>query len=518
MSITLSLDELKKIIDFTQLRGTPELNENNNTNLNISKKPIKIVFSGVEFDSRNVKGGELFIALKGEQMHGHAFVEKAFDNGASLAMVEDGTIETSFPERTIVVQDTLIAFAKVANWWRRKVGIPIVAVTGSVGKTTTKELIASILMEHSPGAYSQKSYNNHVGVPYTLCKIDLLHKWAVVEIGMNHSGEIEKLVKIVEPECAVITKIAPSHIEHFNSINEIAQAKLEIIDGIKSGGHIIINGNDPILIEEFFSKKIKDKIKSQRIKLSTFGIPEDKVDKYHVGDLNLEITQIVSKLLDGLSLKLKFHAVEFKELQSAHSSDELKSNTGNYLSKESKIDVKIIGRHNAINIAAAVLSSKILLKDLTFEEIVKGLSRFSSPLMRLNVILHTEEKFIIDDSYNANPESMIAFLNVARDFLSTGSNVGIIIGDMLELGAYSKEAHLNIGQLLIQIQPSFCICIGEMAHHIYKAIMHSEIPSYYAHTVHEGADIVKDLSWDFLFIKASRKMELNKTIDLIKVK
>src|SRR5262249_37694389 len=156
----------------------------------------RIVFSGVEFDSRNIRGGELFVALPGETHHGHEFVPQALERGAALALVEDAAVGSDEPERILAVPDTLEAFQRLAHWWRSELDIPIVAVTGSVGKTTTKEMLANILLEYGVGLYSRKSFNNHVGVPYTLLQMGRQHLWGIVEVGMNHEGEIRRLTKI----------------------------------------------------------------------------------------------------------------------------------------------------------------------------------------------------------------------------------------------------------------------------------------------------------------------------------
>ncbi|RIL08304.1 MAG: UDP-N-acetylmuramoyl-tripeptide--D-alanyl-D-alanine ligase, partial [Proteobacteria bacterium] len=176
MSISLSKEKLIEVLKGASLAGST---------------PEKISFAGVEYDSREIKGGELFIALKGGANHGHQFVKQAFERGASICLVEDSQAakNSEFPERCVVVEDTLKAFWELASYWRNELAIPVLAVTGSVGKTTIKEMTASLLLRREQGVYSLKSHNNQTGVPYTICRAARHHRWAVLEMGMNHAGE-----------------------------------------------------------------------------------------------------------------------------------------------------------------------------------------------------------------------------------------------------------------------------------------------------------------------------------------
>ena len=210
-------------------------------------------FSGVEYDSRAVSGGELFLALQGINTHGHQYLRQAFDRGAALFLVEDAAVRDGFPEpeRIIVVPDSLKAFWKLANWWRKQLSIPILAITGSVGKTTVKEVTAQILLTRKNGSYSKKSLNNHVGLPYSICRISKEHAWAVLEMGMNHPGEIATLGEIAEPDIGVITRVAIAHLEAFESVAQIADAKCELVAKIRKSGTLILNADDPVLLDGF---------------------------------------------------------------------------------------------------------------------------------------------------------------------------------------------------------------------------------------------------------------------------
>jgi UDP-N-acetylmuramoyl-tripeptide--D-alanyl-D-alanine ligase len=240
------------------------------------------VFRGVCHNTLDIRGGELFIALQGEKTHGHSYIDDALGRGAALCLVEDESLAFSDPKRIVVVSSTLRAYWDLAGWWRKSCRTPLIAVTGSVGKTTVKEMVAAILLTKSLGFYSERSYNNHTGVPYTLCKLTPSHLWGVVEIGMNHRGEIAPLAKLVAPNVVLVTKIEPAHIGALGSMQEIAREKLSIIEGLESefgeNGAIILNGDDQLLCEIFrdeFLNSCRDK------RVLKFGSSSKVADLYY---------------------------------------------------------------------------------------------------------------------------------------------------------------------------------------------------------------------------------------------
>ena len=257
------------------------------------------VFQGVEFDSREIRGGELFVALAGEKTHGHQFLATAFNRGAALALVESEQIakDSEFPTACVIVPNSLLAFQQLASYWRAQLTMPVIGVTGSVGKTTVKEMLASILMLTGAGTYSLKSHNNHVGVPYTICRIKREHAWAVIEMGMNHAGEISTVSKIARPDVGVITTIAPAHIEHLGSLDAIADAKCEILHGMSSSSTLVVNGDSQALEMALNRAEIRS---TQRV--IRFGA--------EASGLDATLVKAESRGLEGLTLTARLGSQE----------------------------------------------------------------------------------------------------------------------------------------------------------------------------------------------------------------
>lgn len=442
----------------------------------------KMSFQGVVYDSREVTGGELFVALPGAQAHGHTFLGQAFSRGASLALVEDRGLLSDSPhkDRLLWVPDSLKAFSALARWWREELNLPVLGVTGSVGKTTVKEIAAAILLKYKRGIYSLKSHNNHVGVPYTICRADRAHEWAVLEMGMNHAGELSALTAIAQPNVAIINIIAPAHIEHFGSLEGIARAKLEIAEGLKPGGTLILNGDDEVLL------KTATELGRRGGNTRYFG---------STGTPDMLVSEVAPKGLEGLSFKLT---------------------AGEALGGGSvAASMSILGRHNAQNGAAAALGVKTLFPELTLADIATGLAAFQAPLMRLSIKPLVNERRIIDDSYNANPESMRAALDIGRDLVESGLRVGLVLGDMLELGADAPRYHAEIGAYAAQIKPVFCITVGPLSAGIFAAVQGAGIPAFQGESPEAAAHIARKLPFDILLVKASRGTGLDRTVKTI---
>ena len=437
---------------------------------------------GTAFDSRDISGGELFVALSGEETHGHSFVPSAFERGAALALVEDvNAIPQEVPrERLIEVPDTLESYWKLASWWREKNALPVAAVTGSVGKTTVKEMMGAILRQHSSGKTSEKSHNNHVGVPYSICRVGMEDNWSVLELGMNHPGEIRELTGLASPDVAVVTKIGLAHKAAFNSLNEIAQAKLEIREGITEGGLLIINGDDEILCQEL------SKLESGSHKTLRFGAS---------GDYQAILEDVKAEGIDGISFKLT-------------------------LLGEQPFDIimKVPGAHSAYNAAAAALAAKSLLPELSVEHIRQGLSSFRMPHLRLEIVylgLSEEAPRLVNDAYNANPSSMRALLELAKGEVERGSRVGLVLGDMLELGEESHKYHEEIGELVAKIEPEFLYAIGEFAESYRKPLRESNVTHAAFTSAQDAFKEVEAQSFDILFLKGSRRVGLEKLADML---
>lgn len=439
----------------------------------------KLSFSGVEFDSRQIKGGELFVALKGEKAHGHEYLAEAYRRGAALFLVEDPALKESFaePQRLIIVDDTLKAFSVLASWWRHELNLPVLAITGSVGKTTVKEMAAGLLLKHSPGTFSLRSHNNHVGVPYTLCRLSSTHKWAVVEMGMNHAGEIRELSRIVEPDVGVITAIAPAHIEFLGSLEAIADAKFEILQGLRKGGSLVLEARS-----EQIRLALSRHDPQNLLNVRSFGSDEGA---------EVRVQDVRSMGLDGIAFRL---ILEGRELE---------------------IEMSVPGAHNALNAACAVLAARSLMPDLSPEQIERGLKEFRAPLMRMNLKEMPDGRQLIDDSYNANPASMRASLELAGQMARAGKKVGLILGDMLELGAHAAQYHAEIGELAARSGPAFVIGVGQHSETLLAESRTLGIPVFAAVSPEAAAHTARKLEFDVLLVKASRGVALDQAVNIL---
>ena len=437
----------------------------------------KISCSGVEYDSRNIRGGELFVCLKGETTHGHHYLSDVLSRGASMALVEDEELLRTSPDaaRLIFVPDTLKAFWTIATWWRRKLNTPLVAITGSVGKTTVKELVASILLQHSVGSFSLKSFNNHVGVPYTLCRISPEHRWAVAEVGMNHPGEIATLSRVIEPDVVVVTEVQPAHIGAFSDLRGIGVEKLSIIEGLRPGGKIIVNGDNETI----------------QSLLQTESCPKNLL-RFGLGArCDLRIENVVSKGLDAIECDLVYRA------------------------ERRHVRIGIPGVHNGANAACAALASLTLIPELTLDQVEGGLKAFRAPLMRLNLKSLPDGRKLLDDSYNSNPASLRALLAICRSLADEGQNVGLVIGEMRELGAFAEKYHRELGEEASRSGASFVIGVGGYRDTLLEGARGAGIPAFSAGSPEEAGELARKQSFDIVLVKGSRGVELERAVKVL---
>jgi UDP-N-acetylmuramoyl-tripeptide--D-alanyl-D-alanine ligase len=355
-------------------------------------------FIGVSIDSRTVAKGELFIAIKGENFDGHEYVEKAFACGASAALVSHEVATTSMMPQ-IVVGDTILAMGRLAQFWRSQFSIPIVALTGSNGKTTVKEMLRSILLAHVGSHESETilatagNLNNHIGVPLMMMRLNHAHRYAVFEMGMNHLGEIDYLTRLVSPDVALVIMAGTAHIGELGSREAIAEAKGEIFAGLSSRGIAVVNMHDR------FGSYWRDLAGERRV--IGFGIdPADEV----VGELFAQ------------SLVIR-HAGESVE---AH--------------------LHVVGEHNQHNALAAAATAIAL--NIPLQTVRDGLEDFEGVAGRLRAYSGHKDATIIDDTYNANPDSVRAAIDVLA--AKPGKRY-LVLGDMGELGADAPTMHADIG-------------------------------------------------------------------------
>ena len=371
-------------------------------------------FTTINIDSRKLKPGELFIALKGENFDGHNFVEQARQQGAMAALV-DHPVKVNIPQ--IIVPDTIEALGKLGEWRRSTINFPLVAVTGSSGKTTTRAMIASILSEVAPTLSSTKSFNNSIGVPLTLWQLSDQYKFGVLEIGANHFGEITPLVKMVRPQIAVITNAGPAHLEGFGSVDGVAHAKGEILRGLTDGGIAVLNADD-----KYFTYW-QSLTRSHRV--VTFGLQNK-----------------ATVMIENLHLD-ENHRASFDLL---------------FPAAMVKVKLPLLGAHNVLNALAAAAVAYALGIDAM--AIKAGLEKVEAVDKRLKSYRGFAGATIIDDSYNAIPTAVI----VALEILARVTHKKIFVfGEMRELGTEVRYWHEQIGRKARDLNIDLLYVYGENA-------------------------------------------------------
>lgn len=350
----------------------------------------------ITIDSRKVREGALFVPLKGESRDGHDFINSALLHGASACLTEEN-VRITEPGTVIRVRDTRRALGDIAKYYKLKYPIRSVAITGSVGKTTTKDLVYSVLKKRYNTYKTQKNFNNDLGVPLTIFGIEREHEMAVIEMGMNHFGEIDYLAGIAKPDIAIITNIGMSHIENLGSQEGILKAKLEVTRGFTGENTLYVNGDDKLL----------KTVKSDTFRIVTFGM-------YSSNDIYARDIKPLG--LDGVDFTVVTPDGRFE----AHVSQP--------------------GTHNVYNALAAVCAG--LHFGLTHEEIAAGLKDCEYSGQRLEIIKHNDIE-IINDCYNASPDSVRAALRVLS--YSDKKRRVAILGDILEMGDFAAETHRALG-------------------------------------------------------------------------
>ncbi|OGT49369.1 MAG: hypothetical protein A3F17_00625 [Gammaproteobacteria bacterium RIFCSPHIGHO2_12_FULL_41_15] len=382
--------------------------------LKVEYRGDDVEFEGAAIDSRQVEENNLFIALPGRQVDGNTFVSAAKAAGASAAIV---TAYQACELPQILVKDSQKALRQLAADYRQKFHLPVVAITGSCGKTTAKNMLASIFREASSTLANKGTYNNELGVSWMLMGLRKYHEYAVFELGANHKGEIADLVKLVKPCCAAVTMVAPVHLEGFGHVDDIAQAKSEIYEGLPSDGIAIINADDEYC--DYFIKKAGNRRK-------IFFGKEKKAD--------VIVTDIV--LSQQLQPQFVLHTPE----------------------ASIPVNMQLVGEHNVMN--ALVAAACAYAFGITLAQIKKGIEACKPEIKRLIVHQSKRGTVVIDDSYNANPSSVAAAVKLLAKY--SGKKI-LVLGDMLELGDRAVEMHRHIGRLAKEHQVNLFYGYGELS-------------------------------------------------------
>ena len=439
----------------------------------------KHVFRGLSTDSRQISQGYLFWALKGEKYDGHDFALKAVENGASGLVLERDCPSSILREEisVIYVQDTLKALGDLAAWWRAEHHVAVIAVTGSAGKTTTKEMTASILQLSNETLKSKGNFNNLIGVPLTLLSLDDRHKAAVLEIAMNRPGEIGRLTEIADPSIGVITNVGKAHLEGVGDLKGVARAKVELLEKISPDALVVLNGDDQLLMEAaspFNRKKV------------TFGLGPKN-------DLRADKVQNMGP--KGLSFELQ------------------------YGEKTVAVKLNVPGIQNLFNALAA--SAVAFCLDKPAEQIAEGLRLFRGIQGRFTVSELAGGATLVDDTYNANPLSLNAAMQSLKSFVLEKGKLIVGLGEMLELGEETKRAHFEAGSLVAESGASYFLAFGDHAQEMVRGAAEKGFPpekTFVATSHSEMAEKIRELIArdDVVFLKGSRLTGLDKVVDLLK--
>ena len=431
-------------------------------------------FCGFIIDSRQAKGEELFFPLQGEKENGHRYIIHALKNGASGSLLEERFISdfrsVGFPEgkTVIVVDESLRCLQEIARYHRKKFSLPVIAVTGSNGKTTTKDLISSVLSIRYNVFKTEGNLNNHIGLPLMLLNLKKEHRAAVVEMGMSAPGEISLLASLAKPALGVITNIGEAHLGLLGSKENIARAKGELLDAMGAEGKAFLNGDD------LFLRRMGKKYKGESF---FYGFQEG---------VNLRALNSVSGDF-GSRFEVTF------------------SDNG-----VETFRIPLMGRHNVYNALAAIALG--LEFSLGIDEIKEGLSKSVVTGMRMEKSLSRSGFWVINDSYNANPTSMKAALQSLKETAGKARSIAVL-GDMLELGAAAEEEHLKVGKYSAELDIDYLITVGSLGAIIARGARSAGLPTSRVITAgnhREALDYLDSLhlTGSFILVKGSRGMRM----------
>lgn len=421
------------------------------------------IITGVSTNTKTIKTGDIFVPIKGERFDGHDYLNDAFLGGAVCAFTERTTkIETTFP--LIYVNSTRRALMDLASYYRRIHDVKVIAVTGSAGKTTTKDMIAEIMSKKYKTKKTMGNFNNDIGLPLSIFQLEQDDQVLVLEMGMNHANEIHDLSLTGAPDISIITHIGDAHIENFENREGILNAKLEIVDGLKPNGTVILNGDDPLL---------------------TGDISKEKTESFNVLYPNS------NNILESTPNGLNGSECIFK-----------------WKNETIRIEVPMPGNHMVKNALLAVVCG--LEMGITPEDITEAFNSFTPPDGRLTVIESKGIK-IIKDVYNSNPAAKIEAIKILEAAKTDENRVIAILGDMGELGHVAEERHFEVGEFAAKSNVDILVAIGTLSKNIYHGFTQTNLSgnAEYFETVEEFLPHCKSFFKpnDVVLIKASRSMK-----------
>lgn len=433
----------------------------------------KTLICSVSKDSREIENGALFFAFNGENFNGHKFVKDAVDRGAVCAVVNrDEDIPDGLP--VIKVKSTNQALLDLAGAYRSKINIPVIAVTGSVGKTSTRVMLGHVLSQKYKTLVTKGNLNNEIGVPLTLFRLDSTYDIAVIEMGMNHFGELSRITAAAKPDTAIITNIGYAHIGNLGSRDGILKAKLEVLEGLSNDGTVILCGDDDKLWE------INGTLDFETLYCGT----ENKKCEL--------VAENVATYADGTEFTFEFDG-------------------NNYRARTS-----VPGMHHVYNALICILAG--IKYTVPMKDILSGITEFAPVGMR-QATSKINGYTVIKDCYNANPTSMKAGLDVLR-LSNDGTRKVACLGDMMELGTISEEAHLKIGKLIPSYDVDCLITVGERAALIAKGAEDAGMSKANIYSYKNNSEVCENIKKilkdnDVILLKASRSMKLEEIADFL---
>lgn len=438
-------------------------------------------FPAGAIDSRNLEPGELFFALRGESADGHAYVEAAIAQGAGGAVIADERAEPAFIHKLrryrnialVAVDEPEAALARLAAAHRSAMGeLRVAAITGSNGKTTTKEILAALLSAHAPTLATRGNLNNQLGVPLTLLRLEPRHQFAVVEIGASGPGEVDALARMVRPKVGILTNIAPAHLEGFGSLEGVRRSKGELLRHVAVSGTIIVNEDDPgavSLAGEFAGKKVKVSVQGN--------------------DADVVAEEVVAAGPDGMSFTLRAYG------------------------KSQLVRLPLVGTHNVSN--AVMASAAALELGIPFEKVAASLERVRPAQMRSEVRVGADGTMLLVDCYNANPTSMSRALETLAQLPCKGWRIAIL-GQMNELGSQSREFHRALGEEAARQGIDWLLYTGMFADEVIEAATKAGLQRAESFPSHE--EIMSAIgrgmkAGDSVLIKGSRGARMERIAD-----
>ncbi len=420
-------------------------------------------FTGMSTDSRHIAPGDLFVPLVGERFDGHAYVTSSLRAGAAGCLCQHAPEELVEGKFYIEVADTMLALRDLAAWYRGLFDIPVVQITGSAGKTTTKEMIASVLGQHGPALKTEANYNNQIGVPQTLVRLEREHWAAVIETGMDHFGELRYMGVMVRPQIAVITNIGDAHIENMGNTRQgTLRSKSEIFESLQPGGIAVLNGDDELL--------------------NTLQLPFETVRCGLGENCDVRVTEIVDRGIEGIDCTVTTKKDTYR------------------------LSIPSPGLYMIYSASMATVIGEYL--GLSHQEIVDGVAAYVSTGSRMRRLRMQEDRLVIDDCYNANPQAMAEALRILAK--SHGQKLAIL-GDMGELGELSESAHREVGCLCKELGLDHVVAIGPKSAAIAAAAGDACV---HFDTIEEAMPTIHQLltPGTTALVKASHAMEFGKIV------